>query len=128
MIDNTETSAYLSSITVHINLAVLHKLASLVDCFFACHLYPILSQHVQHDAAVAFRMYDMDGDGFVTANDLAHTLRMLQGKALSDPQLTQIVESTIEQHDLDRDGRLSFQEFTSLLTAADTDNKLCAAF
>lgn len=73
-------------------------------------------------------MYDSDGDGFVTAGDLSHTLRMLQNRPLSDLQLDQIVESTIQQHDLDGDGRLSFQEFTTLLTAADTDNKICAAF
>ena len=73
-------------------------------------------------------MYDVDGDGYITPDDLSYTLRMLMGRALSDPQLWQIVESTIQQHDLDGDGRLSFQEFTSLLTASDTDNKLCAAF
>lgn len=78
--------------------------------------------------AVAFRMYDLDGDGFVTASDLAHTLRMLQNRPLSDSQLEQVVESTIQQHDIDGDGRLSFQEFSSLLAAADTENKLCAAF
>ena len=73
-------------------------------------------------------MYDSDGDGFINAGDLCHTLKLLNGRSLSDPQLDQIVESTIQQHDLDGDGRLSFQEFTTLLTAADTDNKLCAAF
>lgn len=73
-------------------------------------------------------MYDVDGDGYITSEDMGHTLRMLMGRALSDLQLGQIVDSTIQQHDLDGDGRLSFQEFTSLLTASDTDNKLCAAF
>ncbi len=78
--------------------------------------------------AVAFRMYDLDGDGYVSSDELAHTLKTLMGRALSDSQLGQIVESTILQHDLDGDGRLSFQEFTSLLNAADTENKLCTAF
>ena len=78
--------------------------------------------------AVAFRMYDLDGDGYVSSDELAHTLKTLMGRALSDAQLEQIVESTIQQHDVDRDGRLSFQEFTSLLNASDTENKLCTAF
>lgn len=76
----------------------------------------------------AFRMYDLDGDGYVSSDELAHTLKTLMGRALSDSQLGQIVESTILQHDTDGDGRLSFQEFTSLLNAADTENKLCTAF
>ena len=79
-------------------------------------------------AAVAFRMYDLDGDGYVSPDELAHTLKTLMGRALSDSQLGQIVESTILQHDTDGDGRLSFPEFTSLLNAADTENKLCTAF
>ena len=79
-------------------------------------------------AAVAFRMYDLDGDGYVSPDELAHTLKTLMGRALSDSQLEQIVESTILQHDTDGDGRLSFPEFTSLLNAADTENKLCTAF
>lgn len=96
-------------------------------CQSVCDFSLILTEAV-HDAAVAFRMFDVDRDGFIAAGDLSHTLKMLNGRALSDPQLDQIVESTIQQHDLDGDGRLSFQEFTTLLTAADTDNKLCAAF
>lgn len=78
--------------------------------------------------AVAFRMYDLDGDGYVSPEELAHTLKTLMGRALSELQLSQIVESTIMQHDVDGDGRLSFQEFRSLLNAADTENKLCTAF
>lgn len=78
--------------------------------------------------AVAFRMYDLDGDGYVSPEELAHTLKTLMGRALSELQLNQIVESTIMQHDVDGDGRLSFQEFRSLLNAADTENKLCTAF
>ena len=78
--------------------------------------------------AVAFRMYDLNGDGYVSSEELAHTLKTLMGRALSDAQLGQIVESTILQHDTDGDGRLSFQEFMSLLNAADTENKLCTAF
>ena len=90
-------------------------------CYFACVIF-----RMSH--AVAFRMYDLDGDGYISPEELAHTLKTLMGRALSELQLSQIVECTIMQHDVDGDGRLSFQEFTSLLTAADTENKLCAAF
>lgn len=41
-------------------------------------------------AAVAFQLYDKDGDGFVSAKELLNVLRTIMGRALSDKQLEQV--------------------------------------
>ena len=41
------------------------------------------------DAAVAFRLYDLDGDGYVTKADMLSVLRLATGRALSQAQLEQ---------------------------------------
>ena len=40
--------------------------------------------------AVIFQLYDTDGDGFVTSNDVLALLRKTAGKALSENQLQQV--------------------------------------
>ncbi len=42
------------------------------------------------DAAVTFRVYDLDGDGFVSPAELEVTLRKLAGQALSPEQLSEV--------------------------------------
>ena len=73
--------------------------------------------------AVAFNIYDMDGDGLVSADELFQTLRMLMGRAMSDAQLGDIVDSTVMAHDHDADGKLSLQEFTAMLAASEQTQK-----
>ena len=40
--------------------------------------------------AVIFQLYDTDGDGFVTSDDVLALLRKTAGKALSENQLQQV--------------------------------------
>ena len=78
--------------------------------------------------AVAFNIYDMDGDGLVSADELFQTLRMLMGRAMTDAQLGDIVDSTVMAHDHDADGKLSLQEFTAMLAASEQTQKAAIAF
>ncbi|KIH58983.1 EF hand [Ancylostoma duodenale] len=59
----------------------------------------------------AFRIYDIDRDGYISNGELFQVLKMMVGNNLKDSQLQQIVDKTILFHDKDGDGRISFQEF-----------------
>jgi len=59
----------------------------------------------------AFKVYDVDSDGSISIADLSQVLSMMVGKNLPPEQLRIIVEKTIEDADVDGDGKLSFDEF-----------------
>lgn len=46
-------------------------------------------------------------------------LKMMVGDNLNDVQLQQIVDKTILEGDEDKDGRISFEEFKSMITGMD---------
>ncbi|MBN3320352.1 WDR92 protein, partial [Atractosteus spatula] len=62
----------------------------------------------------AFRIYDMDKDGFISNGELFQVLKMMVGNNLKDTQLQQIVDKTIINADKDGDGRISFEEFCAV--------------
>lgn len=62
----------------------------------------------------AFRIYDMDNDGYISNGELFQVLKMMVGNNLKDTQLQQIVDKTILFADKDEDGRISFDEFCSV--------------
>lgn len=64
--------------------------------------------------AVAFRVYDIDGNGVITPSELMEVLRLMVGSNLSDAQLQQIVTKTIQDADLDKDGALNLEEFSKV--------------
>lgn len=68
---------------------------------------------------VAFKVYDIDRDGFIANGELFLVLKMMVGNNLKDLQLQQIVDKTIMEADQDGDGKISFQEF--LYVVEDTD-------
>ncbi|KAH9938739.1 uncharacterized protein B0H18DRAFT_1081282 [Fomitopsis serialis] len=56
----------------------------------------------------AFKVYDMDRDGFIS-----------NGELFLDGQLQQIVDKTIMEADKDGDGKLSFEEFVQMVSNTD---------
>ncbi|XP_062204925.1 probable calcium-binding protein CML11 [Phragmites australis] len=64
-----------------------------------------------------FSIFDRDGNGFITAAELAHSMARL-GHALTVKELT----GMIKEADTDGDGRINFQEFSRAITAAAFDN------
>ena len=58
----------------------------------------------------AFRVFDRDGDGLISAEELKLTMNNL-GEPLTDYE----VRSMIEAADLDGDGRINFDEFARLM-------------
>lgn len=63
---------------------------------------------------VAFKIYDMDKDGYISNGELFQVLKMMVGSNLKDAQLQQIVDKTIIHADSDGDGKISFEEFCSV--------------
>jgi serine/threonine-protein phosphatase 2B regulatory subunit len=72
----------------------------------------------------AFKVYDIDRDGFISNGELYIVLKMMVGSNLKDSQLQQIVDKTIIQADLDGDGKISFQEFKQMVEKTDIVKQL----
>lgn len=68
---------------------------------------------------VAFKVYDMDRDGYISNGELFLVLKMMVGNNLKDHQLQQIVDKTIMEADQDLDGKVSFEEFTKMVESTD---------
>ncbi|KAG7511965.1 calcineurin subunit B type 1 [Solea senegalensis] len=72
----------------------------------------------------AFRIYDMDKDGYISNGELFQVLKMMVGNNLKDTQLQQIVDKTIINADRDGDGRISFEEFCAVVGGLDIHKKM----
>lgn len=95
----------------------------------------------------AFRIYDMDNDGFISNGELfqvgltrdfiiiifinairpsssPQVLKMMVGNNLKDTQLQQIVDKTILFADKDEDGKISFDEFCTVVGNTDIHKKM----
>lgn len=66
----------------------------------------------------AFRIYDIDRDGFISNGELFIVLKTMVGNNLKDHQLQQIVDRTIMENDVDGDGKLNFEEFKNAIETA----------
>ncbi len=60
---------------------------------------------------VAFRIYDIDQDGFISNGELFQVLKTMVGNNLTEKQLQEIVDKTILYSDKDGDGKISYEEF-----------------
>uniref|UniRef100_A0A674H522 Protein phosphatase 3 regulatory subunit B, alpha n=1 Tax=Taeniopygia guttata TaxID=59729 RepID=A0A674H522_TAEGU len=78
----------------------------------------------QCSVTVAFRIYDMDKDGYISNGELFQVLKMMVGNNLKDTQLQQIVDKTIINADKDGDGRISFEEFCAVVGGLDIHKKM----
>lgn len=67
----------------------------------------------------AFKVYDVDRDGYISNGELFIVLKMMVGNNLKDAQLQQIVDKTIMEADRDHDGKISFDEFTHMVENTD---------
>nr|CAA73345.1 calcineurin regulatory subunit [Neurospora crassa] len=67
----------------------------------------------------AFKVYDIDRDGYISNGELFIVLKMMVGSNLKDQQLQRIVDKTIMEADLDKDGKISFEEFTKMVENTD---------
>lgn len=76
----------------------------------------------------AFKIYDIEGDGFITNPELFTVLKLMVGSNLTNGQLQQIVDKTMIEADRDLDGKISYDEFLDVVADADLDTKLTIQF
>ncbi|BFZ61398.1 Calcineurin subunit B [Saitoella coloradoensis] len=72
----------------------------------------------------AFKVYDIDRDGYISNGELFIVLKMMVGANLKDNQLQQIVDKTIMEADKDKDGRISFEEFAQMVENTDVAHSM----
>ena len=68
---------------------------------------------IEEDIAHSFQMFDIDGDGLITEDELQTTMNNL-GEPMNEVE----VKAMIAEADLDGDGKINFKEFQTLM-----DNK-----
>jgi serine/threonine-protein phosphatase 2B regulatory subunit len=73
---------------------------------------------------VAFRLYDTDGDGLLSASEVGRVLEVMAGQGVGRSQLSEVTNSLMEKWDSDGDGRLSFQDFEEMLQAVQIENRV----
>ncbi|KAJ2079273.1 Calcineurin subunit B [Coemansia sp. RSA 988] len=72
----------------------------------------------------AFKIYDIDRDGFISNGELFTVLKMMVGNNLTPVQLQQIVDKTIREADKNGDGKIDFNEFQNFVARTDVANQL----
>lgn len=72
----------------------------------------------------AFRIYDIDQDGFISNGELFQVLKTMVGNNLTDKQLQEIVDKTILYADKDGDGKISYDEFCNVVGGLDVTSKM----
>ena len=60
----------------------------------------------------AFKVFDKDGNGFVSAAELRHVMTNLEEK-LTDEE----VDEMIRENDIDEDGQINYEEFIKMMMA-----------
>ena len=60
----------------------------------------------------AFRVFDKDGNGFISAAELRHLMINI-GEKLSDDEVDQM----IKEADIDGDGQVNYEEFAKMMSA-----------
>ena len=60
----------------------------------------------------AFRVFDREGTGFITASELAHVMTNL-GEKLTNEE----VDEMIREADMDGDGRLGYDDFVAMMSS-----------
>ena len=60
----------------------------------------------------SFRVFDKDGNGYISAAELRHVMTNL-GEKLTDEE----VDEMIREADIDGDGQVNYEEFVTMMTS-----------
>ncbi len=71
---------------------------------------------------LAFQIYDIDWDGFISNGDLFNSLKLFVGDQLDEIQIQQLADRTMIQVDRDKDGKISYEDFVGSAREMDIGN------
>uniref|UniRef100_A0A1I8EF91 EF-hand domain-containing protein n=1 Tax=Wuchereria bancrofti TaxID=6293 RepID=A0A1I8EF91_WUCBA len=77
---------------------------------------------------IAFSMYDLNKNGFITRDEFKVILNMMVGANITAEQLESIADRTISEADIDKDGKISFDEFCRAMEKTDIEQKMSIRF
>lgn len=72
---------------------------------------------------VAFKIYDLDCDEYISVDDFSRCLQMMVGDNLNEDAVRKIAEMSVQEADSDGDGKLCEEEFRQAMAGCDI-NKL----
>ncbi|CCE79931.1 Piso0_003024 [Millerozyma farinosa CBS 7064] len=72
----------------------------------------------------AFKIFDMDRDGYISNGELFLVMKIMVGKNLQDEELQQIVDKSMVEADVNCDGKLDFEEFKNMVDSKSVANSL----
>jgi serine/threonine-protein phosphatase 2B regulatory subunit len=72
----------------------------------------------------AFKVYDINNDGFITHDDLVENLKLMVGDNFTEEQISSIATQTLETYDLDKDGKISPKEFNEMMVKEGVEAKM----
>ncbi|KAH7290641.1 hypothetical protein KP509_30G057700 [Ceratopteris richardii] len=70
---------------------------------------------------VLFKFYDKDGDGLISMHEIAEAMQLACPGLFPKATIEQLVRSTMQNFDADKDGYLNFVEFSNLMRASGMD-------
>lgn len=82
----------------------------------------------EHKMRYAFKMYDVDNTGRISKQNVESILNLMVGSNKSGAQLTAIADRTMMEADEDKDGFLSFEEFSKAMEKTDFQTKMSIRF
>jgi Ca2+-binding EF-hand superfamily protein len=80
--------------------------------FLSATLRRVHKTNVQEDMLSAFRLYDLDGNGNIDADELYFVMTKVLGMELSKREAKEM----IRQADSDHNGQVSYEEFVKIVT------------
>ena len=76
----------------------------------ACKVAKWVDTDSEEEILEAFKVFDKDGNGFISAAELRHIMTNL-GEKLSDEE----VDEMIREADIDGDGQINYEEFVKMM-------------
>ena len=79
---------------------------------YLIHASRLLDLSIEEQTRLAFQVYDIDGDGFISPAELRNVMPSFEvGQPLTDEKVAEIFSKA----DIDKDGNINYEEFVELL-------------
>ncbi|OZC09106.1 EF hand [Onchocerca flexuosa] len=100
-----------------INSRIENFKSSLEETFSFTHIFDL-----------AFAMYDLDKNGYITRNEFKVILIMMIGSNITSKQIESITDRTITEGDYEKNGKISFEGFTRAMDSINVEQLMSIRF